>query len=404
MYLEENRVLKGVFTHLPIEDVYYGDGAIESLGDAMDQFGMKRALMITGTTLATKTNLVDLVKHHSGGRICGVFYETVQHVHRGSVLRAMDMAKSLGADSIISFGGGTPNDTGKAVVAGLSAEIKTEDDFDQYRVDFKYPSTTRIPDIPGLPVPMIAISTTLSAGEFTHFAGITDSNRRVKDLYINKKLSAKAVFLDPALAEATPDWLWLSTGIRAVDHCVEALCSTTAHPFTDAMAAQSLAMLNNNLRKIMRDKENRSVRTNCHLASWLSVCGLANVTLGMSHGIGHQLGARNNVPHGLTSCVMMGPTMDFNQEYVGERQSLIAKIMGIETKGMTREESSSAGRKSIRNLISDLGLPSRLRDVNVEPEDFPFLAKDALEDLVVATNPRPVGSVEDVIDLLQSAW
>ena len=177
MYLEENRALKGVFTHLPIEDVYYGDGAIESLGVAMDQFGMKRALMITGTTLATKTDLVNQVKHHSGGRICGVFYETVQHVHRGSVLRAMDMARSLGADSIISFGGGTPNDTGKAVVAGLSAEIKMR------------PILTNIELILSIPVPrrfpIFRVASSYDryfnysiCWRIHHFAGITDSKER----------------------------------------------------------------------------------------------------------------------------------------------------------------------------------------------------------------------------------
>ena len=93
---------------------------------------------------------------------------------------------------------------------------------------------------------------------------------------------------------------WLSTGIRAVDHCVRRY-APQQRILHGCYGGAILAMLNNNLRKIMDEKENRSVRTNCHLASWLSVCGLANVTLGMSHGIGHQLGARNNVPHGLTS-------------------------------------------------------------------------------------------------------
>ncbi|MGB1884904.1 MAG: iron-containing alcohol dehydrogenase [Gammaproteobacteria bacterium] len=404
MYHPEKIDLNGSFTFLPIEDVHYGAGAINGLETALAHAGVSRALLITGTTLATKTDLVERVQSTAGGRIAGVFHETVQHVHRGSVIRAIEAARAVDADGIISFGGGTPNDTGKAVVLGLAEGIEHAQDFDRFRVRFEYPATVEIPPILGQPVPMFAISTTLSAGEFTHFTGITDSERQVKDLYIDKKMAAHAVYLDPELTTATPDWLWLSSGIRAVDHCVEALCSMTAHPFTDAMAARSLAMLSRYLRECKSDPGDLVARTNAHIAAWMSVCGLANVTLGLSHGIGHQLGARNDVPHGVTSCVMMAPTMEFNRDYTASRQAWIAEIMDCDVAGLSVDEAAAAGRDAIRQLIRDLELPERLRDVDVSENDFPAIARDALEDLVVATNPRPVGSVEDVIDLLHSAW
>jgi maleylacetate reductase len=344
------------------------------------------------------------VKAAAGGRIAGVFHETVQHVHRSSVIRALEAARAIDADGIVSFGGGTPNDTGKAVVLGLAENVQSSADFDRYRVRFEYPAKVEVPPINGMAVPMIAVSTTLSGGEFTHFTGITDSERKVKDLYIDKKMAASAVFLDAALTSATPEWLWLSSGMRSVDHCVEALCSNTAHPFTDAMAARSLNMLNRYLRECKADPNDLVARTQAHIAAWMSVSGLANVSLGLSHGIGHQLGARNDVPHGLTSCVMMVPTMDFNRDHTGSRQAWIAEIMGCDTRGLATSDAASAGRAAVKRLVSDLDLPHRLRDVGVGQEDFPALAKDALEDMVVASNPRPVTSVEDVIELLHTAW
>ena len=248
------------------------------------------------------------------------------------------------------------------------------------------------------------MSTTLSAGEFTHFIGITDEVRMVKDLYLDKKLAGKAVFLDPELTLETPMWLWLSTGMRSVDHCVEAICSTTAHPFTDALAIRSLSMLNRYLRECMNDPTDLVARTQAHIAAWMSVCGLANVTLGLSHGIGHQLGARNDVPHGHTSCVMLEPTMAFNREHVGDRQVWIAEAMGVDVGTMSVEEASEAAREAILVLVRDLEQPHRLRDVGVEPPDFPAIAKDALEDIIVATNPRPVSSTDEVVELLQTAY
>lgn len=404
MYEPEKTDLKGTFTFLPIEDVHYGAGCVNGLADTLEQHGVQRALLIASNSLATKTDLVDTVREAAGGRVADVFHETVQHVHRGSVLRATEHARSIGADGIVTFGGGTPNDTGKAVLLALAEGIDDHDGFEPSRIKFEYPATVELPPVKGDTVPLIAVSTTLSAGEFTHFIGITDEVRKVKDLYIDKKLAGRAVFLDPELTLDTPMWLWLSTGMRSVDHCVEAICSTNAHPFTDALAVRALAMLNRYLRECHSAPDDLVARTQAHIAAWMSVCGLANVTLGLSHGIGHQLGARNDVPHGHTSCVMLQPTMEFNRDHVGDRQVWIAEAMGVDIRSLSVEEASAAGRAAILELVKDLEQPYRLRDVGVAPDDFPALARDALEDIIVATNPRPVSSPDEVIELLQSAY
>lgn len=404
VYQADKTALGGAFTQLPIDDVHYGPGAIAKLGAALAQYGIRRALLITGNTLATRTTLVERVLAAADGRIAGVFHDTIQHVHRGSVLRAAQLARELDADGIVSFGGGTPNDTGKAVLLALAEEIVEPAGFDRARVKFEYPSTVEVPPIRGAALPMVAISTTLSGGEFTHFAGITDEVRKVKDLYIDKKLAARAVFLDAELTLETPLWLWLSSGMRSVDHCVEALCSTNAHPYTDALAIHALGLLRRYLRECKAAPDDLVARTQAQVAAWMSVCGLANVNLGLSHGIGHQLGARNNVPHGVTSCVMMVPTMAYNQHHVGSRQVWIAQAMGVDIGVLSAEEAAEAGRAAVQQLILDLDLPHRLRDVGVTAADFPALAADALEDLIVATNPRPVRSVDEITALLASAY
>ena len=396
--------LCGVFTLLPINNVHYGAGCIRDLANTLAIHGITKALLITGKTLATATPLVEQVVAAAQGRIAGVFHHTIQHVHRESVLRATETARALGADGIVSFGGGTPNDTGKAVVLALAENITTREAFDASCVKFTYPASVEVPPIRGSALPMVAISTTLSGGEFTHFAGITDEVRKVKDLYIDSKLAARSVFLDPELTLHTPLWLWLSTGMRSVDHCIEALCSTSAHPFTDGLAAHALTTLNRQLRACKADPQDLNARTQAHIAAWMSVCGLANVNLGLSHGIGHQLGARNNVPHGITSCVMMAPTMTFNQAHVGNRQAWIAELMDCEIRGMTPGSAAAAGRNAVLRLVQDLDLPHRLREVGVTRADFAAIAKDALEDLVVATNPRPVATREEIVALLETAY
>lgn len=404
MYQPPKRDLRGQFTMYPMDDVFYGPGSVSNLATVLQAYDVHRALLITGTTLATKTDLVDKVLAASAGRVGGVFHETVMHVHRGSVLRAAEMARSMGADCVVTFGGGTPNDTGKAVLLALADDITDHAGFDASRVKFEYPATVEVPPIKGDCLPMVAISTTLSGGECTYFTGVTDDMRQVKDLFLDKKMTAKALFLDAELTLDTPDWLWLSSGMRAVDHCIESMCSTNAHPYTDGLEARALAMLNQYLRECKADPEDLVARTQAHIASWMSISGLANVSLGLSHGIGHQLGARCNVAHGVTSCVMMHPVMTWNKDHVGDRQTWIAELMGVDTTGMSPETANAAGRDAVLGLVKDLALPYRLRDVGVTESAFPAIAADALQDLIVATNPRPVTSVDDVIEVLQKAY
>jgi alcohol dehydrogenase class IV len=320
------------------------------------------------------------------------------------VLDTARRAQEIGADALISFGGGSPNDTAKTVAMALAEEIRTLADFDRLTVKFEYPDKVEVPAVTGAALPIFAIPTTLSAGEFTHFAAATDEHRQVKDLYISKKLTARAVILDPELTLATPQWLWNSSGIRAVDHAVEALCSTTAHPFTDALAVHALRMLSRFLRMSNAAPEDLAARLQCQIAAWMSVCGLANVSLGLSHGIGHQLGARCGVPHGVTSCVMMGEVMRFNRAHVGDRAGWILDAVGKGGGPQSGPEAADRAADALQALITDLGLPTRLRDVGVTRDDFALLARDALQDIIVATNSRPVSSQQDVIDVLERAY
>ena len=397
--------LAGQYSNLPMDIVHFGPGSYKQISEELDKAGVKNAVVITGNSLATKTDLVEKLKHTLGNRCAGVFSNTIQHVHRDSVINAAAFSREKGADCIISFGGGTPNDTAKAVLICLAENITEKKQLDNFRIKFEYPDKVEIPSLTNDPLPMFAIPTTLSAGEFTFFVGMTDEERKVKDLYLDPRITAKAVFLDPELTLATPERLWLGTGIRAVDHCVEALCSKTHQPFTDALSFRALNMLATYLRETKKNPDDLAARGQCMVAAWMSVCGLANVTLGLSHGIGHQLGARCDVAHGETSAVMLQKVLEFNGSVNAQQQAIDAEALGLDTNNKSVEEAASIARDEIQKLIrDDLGLPWRLRDVGVNEEDFPGIAKDAMEDLIVASNPRMVESEQEVIELLRKAW
>ena len=397
--------LNGQFAMLPMDDVHFGAGSVTKLAAALEQYGIARAVIITGNSLAQKTDLVDRVAGAAGGCVAGVFSATSQHVPRESVIAAADFARAKNADAIISFGGGTPNDTAKAVTICIAENITEPDGLDAMRIKFEYPDKLEIPSLSADPLPMFGIPTTLSGGEFTFFVGVTDRKRKVKDLYLDKRITAKSVFLDPDLTLATPERLWLGTGIRSVDHCIEAMYSATRQPFTDALAYRALNMLVRYLRETKADPSDLAARGQCMVAAWMSVCGLGSVALGLSHGIGHQLGARCDVPHGETSAVMLHNVMTFNRKVTLAQQAWMAEAMGVDISAMSEAEAAAAASDEVLKLVrDDLGLPWRLRDVGVNEADFEGIASDALEDLVVASNPRKVESKDQVIELLKTAW
>ena len=135
----------------------------------------------------------------------------------------------------------------------------------------------------------------------------------------------------------------------------------------------------------------------------MSIYALTNVQVGLSHGLGHQLGARNDVPHGVTSCIMLPRVMEFNRSVTAPQQRRIAEAMGVDTRNANDDEAAAAAVSALENLIDTLGIPRRLSDWGVSEADLALIAQDALEDLVVATNPRPIATQEEVVELLHRA-
>jgi hypothetical protein len=167
------------------------------------------------------------------------------------------------------------------------------------------------------------VPTTLSAGEFSAIAGVTDERHWVKELFQHARIIPRAVVMDPAVTVHTPEWLWLSTGIRAVDHCVEGICSGEANPYADAQALHGLALLCRGLPRVKADPGDLAARLDCQIGSWLSMEPLASgVPMGASHGIGYVLGAVFDVPHSHTSCIMLPAVMRWNKSVNAERRHL----------------------------------------------------------------------------------
>jgi alcohol dehydrogenase class IV len=401
--MERESAVRGAFTFLPQERVIFGAGCMTQLAAEIDRLGCQRAFVLTGTTIATKTDLLKRLQEILGPRYVGAFYPISQHVPRGDVIGAASQARAARADVLVSLGGGSPVDGTKAVALCLAEEITTEAQLEPYRV--RGPRGMRFnPRYKGQPMPHIALTSTLSAGEFTNGFGITDRGRGVKEGYGAPPFVPRVVFLDPELTVHTPAWLWASTGMRAVDHAVERLYSPHHNPVVDTLCLQALRHLVHNLRRATDNNHDLDARLNCQLGAWMSILGFASVRTGISHAMGHQLGGHCNVPHGQTSCIMLPHAMEFNLPAAADRLALVAEAAGIDTRALTTEEAARAAIDVVRTLVIDLRCPTRLRDVGVREGDFPLLAEAVMEEVPLMENPRPISGVSDLIDLLEQAW
>ncbi|MFZ4406345.1 MAG: iron-containing alcohol dehydrogenase [Paracraurococcus sp.] len=370
-----------------MEEVVFGRPAAEAVAELAEQAGAERIFLMVSGTLRRETDAIARIQAALGNKVAAVFDRMPAHTPRAAVLAATAMARDARADLIVTIGGGSITDAAKAVQLCLANGVT-----DAAGIDALRDRPAGSPPV----VRQIAVPTTLSAGEFSAIAGVTNEATKAKEMLRHPRIIPAAVVLDPALTLHTPEWLFLSTGIRAVDHCVEGICSAAAHPFADAQALRGLSLLVEGMKRVKADPGDLDARMDCQLGSWLSMAPLATgVPMGASHGIGYVLGAVFGVPHGHTSCIMLPAVMRWNASAdAAGRQALVAAAMGAP---------GAAAGDLLDAFISGLGMPRSLSAVQIGREAFPRIAAAAMQTPWVPRNPRPIAGPAEVLEILDLA-
>ncbi len=378
---------KGRVVFGAMDEVVFGRPAAEAIAGQMDRLRASRAFLMVSGTLNRTTDEIDKIRQRLGSRCVGTFDAMPPHTPREAVIAAAEQARSAGADLIVTVGGGSITDGAKAVQLCLANDIRTADDIDRIRAHKGVAPPMKAPTVRQISVP-----TTIAGGEFSAMAGVTDPRSKVKEMVRHDLVMPRAAILDPAVTVHTPEWLWLSTGIRAVDHCVEGLCSREAHPFADAQALKGLSMLAQALPRVKADSSDLDARMDCQIGTWLSMGPLSSgVPMGASHGIGYVLGAVYDVPHGYTSCVMLPSVLRWNSQDKAERQALVAAAMG---------QPGGDAADVLDDFIRSLGMPRSLQDVRIEPSYFDRIAELAMATPWIPRNPRRIDSPAQVREIL----
>jgi len=384
-------MLTGTVQWTAQERVVHGKPAAEVVPVEIERIGAKRVLLLTTQSL-TNGRLIRDVTSALGDRCVGRFAAIRAHSPREAVIAGAALAREVEADHLLAVGGGSVTDATKTMLLALWRGVR---DVDTLSTLAPKRGSGSLPPLDSDRMRMTAVPTTLSAAEFTASAGITDVQRKVKLSFSHSRMAPIAVILDPAATLETPMELMLSTGMRAMDHAVERWCSIRPHPLGDGLSLQAMAMLAGNLPAIKARPDDLEPRLNCQLAAWLTqVSGTSLAPNGASHGIGYILGAYAGVPHGITSCISLAATLEWNEPVNAERQRAVAEKLG---------RPGARPCDVMRDFVRSLGLPTRLGDVGIAADRIPELARQYDGTGPIATNPRPVRGADDLAEILKLA-
>ncbi|KAF2467463.1 uncharacterized protein BDR25DRAFT_234165 [Lindgomyces ingoldianus] len=338
--------LKGVYRASPVKLMIYGRGTSSQLSDVVSELGGTKAFIVTGRSLYEKTPVIKNIEKSLGSVHGGTFSKIGQHAPIGDIREATALMAKSGCDVLISVGGGSPIDSAKAIAYNIHEET-------------------------GKWVPSIAVPTTLSVAETTQNAGFT-TEEMAKIAVSHPELVPKAVVYDGDLAIYTPLNLWTSTGIRSLDHAVELMYHPLASEIpTKRMCLESIKDLFTYLPQSKSNPEDADVRTKLFLACYSSLFPfLYTGGVGLSHSIGHAIGATYAIPHGITSCLSLAPTVHLKASNPEEAKQIarIVPYIGKQSTGSAENDAHVVG-DAIAELVDKLGHKTTLTAYKVPTGD-----------------------------------
>jgi acyl-CoA reductase-like NAD-dependent aldehyde dehydrogenase/alcohol dehydrogenase class IV len=372
-------------------NVISGHGSLAAIYKEVVRMGCRRALVLTDPGVA-QTGLMELVQDALVDFVVGAHDEIPPDSDFAAVDAAVARAKELEADCIVSVGGGSVIDTGKAVAVTLKNGGTVNDHVALMRL--LEPQT-----------PHIAIPTTAGTGsEVTNVAVITSPKAGRKVYIVDPYIVPNVAILDPRFTLTLPPALTAGTGMDAMTHAVEALTSTAAQPICDGLALQAIRMIRENLPLVIADASDERARLNMAIAATLAGQAFTVAQVGLAHSMSHTMGVLNHVHHGTACGIVLPKVMRFNVDYAGAKLAMAAAALGVDTADLSERDAALAAADEIESLMQAVGHPTHLRDIGVTNGDFTMAALHAVADTPTLFNARPVSGVHEVVELFEEAY
>lgn len=366
-----------------------GKGCLREVGPHIEELGFKKALVVTDKFLNESGIVAKVTEQLKAASVNHIIYDdvkpnpTTKNVHDG-----VDVFKDNGCDFIVSIGGGSPQDAAKGIGLVLTNGGNVR--------DYEGVGKTKKKSIP-----IVAVNTTAgTSAEYTINYVITDEEREVKMVMVDKNSLVTITVNDPELMLGKPASLTAATGMDALTHAIEAIVTPGAYTITDATALAAVENIFNYLPRAVKDGEDIEAREQMVYVMFLAGVAFNNAGLGYVHAMAHQLGGVYDLPHGVCNAMLLPIVERENAKRNPKKFRTIAKAAGLETEGKTDEQCAEEVIEAIKGLAKEVGIPSKLSELGIEEIDLDKLAENSLKDACAPGNPF-IPTKEETIEMFK---
>ncbi len=387
----------------------FGRNATRMLGEVVVRLGLKRVLLVTDSVLL-QGGLSDPVHAalSEGGATVEIFSGGEPEPSLRAAHACIAAGKEFRPDGVLGLGGGSNMDLAKITATVLTHGGSPRD----YVGDDK---------IPGPVLPLLCLPTTAGTGsEVSAAAVLTDTDAKIKVGILSNYLRSKVALVDPLLTLSCPPKVTADSGIDALTHAIEAYTAVDnevfplppgertvyqgRHPLGDLLAEKAIALIGAHLRQAVKHGRDEPAREGMALGATLAGMAFSNVGVAVVHALEYPVGGATHCSHGAGNGLLLPYVMRFNLPARVSRMATIARLLGEETAGLSEAQAAERAIVAVEQLRADIGIPTRLRDLGVKPEQLrPFAEKAFGIQRILRVNPRPV-TVDDLEGILKSAY
>jgi alcohol dehydrogenase class IV len=303
-----------------------------------------------------------------------------------NVEKAYELWLAEGCDVVITLGGGSSIDVGKAV--GVLAT--NEGDIRSFGVD-----KSGYGSVPNPTPPLIAVNTTAGTGsEATRTIVLTDTETTTKFIIVSENVVPDVAIEDPVLTLSLPKSHTAFTGIDALTHAIEAFVSVKSYSVPDDFARAAIRRIARSFPTAWANGDDIDARTDMMIGQLQAGQAFTNSSVALVHGMARPLGAQLHIPHGLANALLLPYVMEFSAVGAPAKYAEIARLFEAADESDPDREAAKAAADVVRELCTDVGLATYLDDFGEVPtrEEFlsivPKMAQDAIDSGSPANNPR----------------
>jgi alcohol dehydrogenase class IV len=392
-------------------ELIFGNHAVNKVGKVVKRLQGEKVLVVTDPSIRD-AGLLEFVEEPLKEMSISfeVYDQGEPEPSIEKVLECTEFAKRGNYDLIVCLGGGSVIDLGKATAVLMTYGKHPNDYFGEGKV-------------PGPVAPIVAIPTTAGTGsEVSPSSILTDVKANLKKGISDNKLRPRVAIVDPVLTLSCPPGVTAATGIDVLAHAIESYIATDykylplapgeedtvlyhgSYPLTDCLALKATELVGQHLRTVVDQGKNLEARVHMAMANVMAGMAFSNSGVTAVHAMAYPLGAVSHAPHGVVNGLLLPHVMEYNVPVRARELADVARALGEKVEGLSAREAAFKAISAVNEIIRDVGLPTRMRDIGVKEKDIrPMAEATMLVTRLLRSNPRRV-SAEALEEIYKRAF